>query len=412
MDLLGYGPLIRKTRREAYTELDRFRVKYVDRWLFSITTGSKAEGLTCVFKNDIDQIFVARNAMCLEEGIDQSTISGDIDLFNMNFQTTSAGYCRLLQGRHGPIGPIHIINALCEDGCGNFVLSSTLYLEQYTRVRLPGILYHASVGPSLPCSTGQFRLDKVHAIRCHCPSILQTWANRLRNWPPQKVIAMGAFVAPIGFKGSAFNHLEWRICVNTAETELVNNLNDTQVKIYVILKMVVHDVLSPNTKEITSYILKNIVLWLAENNPQEVFHSGSLFHWLHGGFDILQKSISTRHLSYYMIPERTFMAERDLHDNQQREFATSINCIMNEGPRLLLRLKKIRRAIVSHPEPLLWYSRMRTKLEILYLMMLNRFQCTDFNGICDESDSMIHSLSKRAVEIAVEVVWHMHQEGS
>ncbi|KAH3806766.1 hypothetical protein DPMN_135092 [Dreissena polymorpha] len=100
---------------------------------------------------------------------------------------------------------------------------------------------------------------------------MQTWANRTRQWPPpevvEKVVAMGAFVSPIGYKWSAYNHMEWRICFKTAETELGNNLKDTQVKIYVILKMIVNDILKPQTKEITSYVLKNIVLWLSENHP-------------------------------------------------------------------------------------------------------------------------------------------------
>ncbi|KAH3869028.1 hypothetical protein DPMN_032184 [Dreissena polymorpha] len=97
----------------------------------------------------------------------------------------------------------------------------------------------------------------------------------------EKVISMGAFVTPIGYKGSAFNHIEWRICFHTAETELVKNLNDTQIKIYVILKMIINEILKPETKKITSYTLLNIELWLAENNPQTMFHTGSLFHWLH-----------------------------------------------------------------------------------------------------------------------------------
>ncbi|KAH3874549.1 hypothetical protein DPMN_037795 [Dreissena polymorpha] len=52
----------------------------------------------------------------------------------------------------------------------------------------------------------------------------------------EKVSAMRDFVFPIGFNGSKYNHMEWRICFNTAETELVNNLNETQVKIIVMLK--------------------------------------------------------------------------------------------------------------------------------------------------------------------------------
>ena len=158
----------------------------------------------------------------------------------MNLKRTSAGYCRLLLWRHDPaIFPKVIFNALCAYRRGITLLSSTLYVEQFKpNVSFPKLVNHARAGPSWPWSYGPFTCDMVQAISCHCPSILQTWANRLRHWPPpevvEKVVSMGAFVTPIGYKGSAFNHVEWRICFNTAETELVKNLNDTQVKIYVI----------------------------------------------------------------------------------------------------------------------------------------------------------------------------------
>ncbi|KAH3808871.1 hypothetical protein DPMN_137230 [Dreissena polymorpha] len=100
-------------------------------------------------------------------------------------------------------------------------------------------------------------------MSCQSPSILQRWAQRSRHWPPpdvvQKVVSSESFLTPVGFKGSEYEHLEWRICFNIGETELVHNLNGTQAKVYVILKMVVKEVLKPNNKEITSYVLKNII---------------------------------------------------------------------------------------------------------------------------------------------------------
>jgi len=62
------------------------------------------------------------------------------------------------------------------------------------------------------------------------------------------------------------------VCFNAGEIELVNNPNDTQIKLYV-LKMIKNDVLHPRKKEVSSYTLKNIVLWMAENNPQASFHN-------------------------------------------------------------------------------------------------------------------------------------------
>ncbi|KAH3850406.1 hypothetical protein DPMN_092817 [Dreissena polymorpha] len=89
----------------------------------------------------------------------------------------------------------------------------------------------------------------VYALRCQCPGILQRWAQRSRLWPPtdvvKKVVSLGSVVTPIAFKGSEFQYLEWRICFNMGETELVHNLNAIQIQVYVILKMIAKEVLKP-----------------------------------------------------------------------------------------------------------------------------------------------------------------------
>ncbi|XP_052258689.1 uncharacterized protein LOC127863309 isoform X2 [Dreissena polymorpha] len=421
MNLLGYGPVIRQKRIEALNEWDRlWNAHCFDGVASSITAGSKAQGLTCVFESDKDMIYVLPNTMCLEYGFDESTIPDHINVFKMNTQSCSAGYCRLLLERSASLDHPVIFNSLIDNGHGMILMSSTYFVEHlknfYSSFR-PAVQYpHA--GPSLPWSLGPYRNDRVVAIHCNCRVILQKWASRTRHWPPpgiiEKVIAMRAFVTPIGFKGSEFNHVEWRICFNPAETELVNNLNDTQVKIYFILKMIVNDVLKPQTKEITSYILKNIVLWLAENNPQTLFYPESLFHWLHEGLDILRIAIFESQLPYHFIPERNLMAKRGHDVEQQRVLVRSITDMINEGPRMLLRLKKVRHAIVCHPEPLLWYSKRRTELELLKLEYTNRrLKCfKDENFMMYDFDIIGKALAVRMSEILLEVLRRMPFEGN
>ncbi|KAH3792599.1 hypothetical protein DPMN_146095 [Dreissena polymorpha] len=166
-------------------------------------------------------------------------------------------------------------------------------------------------------------MDTVVSLRCHCPSILKRWATRHRHWPPpvivQRVVSFGANVTPVGFKGSEFKQIEWRICFNTGETELVKNLNATQAKVYVLLKMIVKDVLRLCKKEITSYVMKNIVFWQAERNPQNTFSAKSLVHWLHDGLRELTTAIVKQQLSYYMIPDRNLMAENGLQEHQRSD---------------------------------------------------------------------------------------------
>ncbi|KAH3694399.1 hypothetical protein DPMN_081839 [Dreissena polymorpha] len=331
---------------------------------------------------------------------------------------TTAGYCIVLFGRLAPAGTSAIPDSLCENECGNTLLSSALFVDHFRNFPLESsTVSHPQAGPSLSWSNGPFKNDRVHAIRCHCPNMLQAWANRTRHWPPsdivEKVVAMGAFVTPIGFKGSKHIHVEWRICFNTGETELVNSLNDTHIKLYMLLKMIAKDILKPKMKEITSYTMKNIVLWLAKNNKSSLFHSESLFHWLHEGLDILRTAISTRQLPYYMIPERNLMATSGLSNEQQLLWGRTIKDMMEEGPRILLRLDKFRKAVIGYPEPLLWYSKMRTELEMWQLKLFNRqLQCEVTNSMVFETDTIVQTCIKRTNEIQQEVAWRMGIDGS
>ncbi|KAH3740081.1 hypothetical protein DPMN_046776 [Dreissena polymorpha] len=131
--------------------------------------------------------------------------------------------------------------------------------------------------------------------------------------------------------------------------------------------------------------------------------------------DVLRTAISVRQLPYYMIPERNLMAESGFDVAQQRELVRSITNIVNEGPRMLLWVKKIRQAIVCHPEPLLWYSKMRTELEMLALECNNMaVRCRDENLMIDQS-SVFNNLLTTAMRYyqIVQLVWmRMRLEGS
>ncbi|KAH3773697.1 hypothetical protein DPMN_175065 [Dreissena polymorpha] len=327
MNRLGYGEEIRRWRAKNYRENDRLsNARFTN--VIRITAGSKAEGLTCRFESDWDVLNVLNNVLCVETGINLHTIPDDMEVYRMD-TSVYPGHCRLFLMRQAHRYYTVIHNALCDNGKGDVLLSSGLVLDEistilrkYPQYPQVGNVQHERAGPSIPLSfLGVLHIDRVTSLRCHCPSILQRWASRHRHWPSPgvvlKVVSLGAYLTPVGYKGSEYKHMEWRLCFNTGETELVNNLNDTQAKVYVLLKMILKNVLKPRKKEITSYVMKNIVLWQAESNPQNKFDAESLFHWLHDGIRELGTAIATQKLSYYMVPERNLMAASGLQDKQQ-----------------------------------------------------------------------------------------------
>ncbi|XP_052217813.1 uncharacterized protein LOC127835427 [Dreissena polymorpha] len=410
MTRLGYGEQIRRWRVEKYKERDSL-MNARESDVTMITAGSKAEGLTCCYESDIDSLFVLEGILCVEAGISLHTLPDGIEVYRMDTCAYS-GHCRLLLERQARKHFKVIHTAQCDNGQGDILLSSSLFLDEMSAYSSTdsSVVRHERAGPSLPrLIGGELHTDHVFALRCHCPSILQRWASRPRHWPSpvlvQKVVSLGANVTAVGFKESEFKHMEWRIGFNTGESELVNNLNDTQAKVYVMLKMIVKDVLRPLKKEITSYVMKNIVLWQAESNPQNKFYAQSFFHWLHDGLRALRTAIVTQHLSYYMIPERNLMAASGLTYRQQSHWVEVITDMMAEGPRVILRLPKIRRAIVASPEPMLWYSMKRMELEMLALEEMNRLiTCPLENVVVDMTDAILQEIRRRQDEVLMEMI--------
>ncbi|KAH3798433.1 hypothetical protein DPMN_152032 [Dreissena polymorpha] len=422
MTRLGYGEEIRRWRVARYCEHDRHLNAQL-RDFTLMTAGSKAEGLTCLFESDRDILRTLNGVICVETGINLNTIPDDISVFWMDDTGVYPGHCILLLKRPARLLYTIINDALCEIGYGKLLLSSVLFIDECSRLatrhRLGTVetVLHERAGPALPETRGGIlKLDYVYSIRCQCPSILHRWAVRPRHWPQsvvvQKVVSLGAYVTPTGFRESENKHIEWRICFNSGETELMNNLNETQANVYVLLKWILKEIIKPTNKEITSYVLKNIILWQAENTPQTEFHSRSLLHWLHDGLRGLRTAIEKKLLNYYMIPERNLMEACGLEDALKRKWIKDITEMIESGPNVILRLEKIRKAIVASPEPMLWFSKTRTELEMLNLEKMNRVtKCENENGEHDVPDFMLYALRKRQEEILREMMIRMLMEG-
>ena len=240
-------------------------------------------------------------------------------VFLMDTENVAAGYAilkvvhldekKLLSAFIGIEGKAIVHAQMLRDG--ETIISSEQFLSKnYEYEKDEEIITIAGpAGRSIPdewvCET-----DAVFSIPCICKRINHAWVSRKRkfDWPSKELIAeiskLDGHVVPVGFKGSHTSGIEWRICYTLAEIKLVQSFNETQIKLHALLKIVGKRLLQTKCSDITSYILKNIILWMTEKMPTEKFQTKNLFGLLKVALKFLKQTIQKRCLPNYMIPER------------------------------------------------------------------------------------------------------------
>lgn len=232
-------------------------------------------------------------------------------------------------------------------------------------------------GPASRLSMGILQVDQVFALECNCPSLLEAWKSRPRryDWPPfdivEEVSKMKGYVVATGCDGGMFQKHEWRICFNTAENRLVESLADVQIKMYILLKMVLKDIIKPERNELSSFMMKNVVFWMAELNPQFLFTEESLVQWLLIALRILEKSLKVCMLPYYMIPYRNLFTCK-LTDQRRLKILQNLRNIRRIGPNILIRCEKILKGLhflIAKPDILFQFGERRNNIEMLFLQV-------------------------------------------
>ncbi|KAH3733599.1 hypothetical protein DPMN_040030 [Dreissena polymorpha] len=83
--------------------------------------------------------------------------------------------------------------------------------------------------------------------------------------------------------------------------------------------------------------------------------------------------------------------------------------MLEDGSRVILRLKRIRKAIVASPEPMMWFSKRRIELEMLLMECVN---ISDENGEVDYSFIIVNAMKSRLKDILRELEQRILLEGS
>ena len=166
-------------------------------------------------------------------------------------------------------------------------------------------------------------VDMVPAFCCLClPTRAMQWFTRKRlyDWPPQEVIEecrqLGFFVVPVGHPNSPEKDKEWRISLSLQERMLVTLFNSSQLKCFVVLKVLKNEVINQKLqgKILTSYHCKTCMLYMVETTPNDLWVPDNLLKCITACLKKLREWANDKYCPNYFIPEENMFDKLESKD--------------------------------------------------------------------------------------------------
>ncbi|XP_052766375.1 uncharacterized protein LOC128207473 [Mya arenaria] len=324
-----------------------------------IFVGSQREGIGFTFVSDLDVIQIYHFVQCLEniEVKDENKIA-----FYRETQSCSPGHYLLQLVHKGSNNKnFQFLEHAIIKRNGRIYLSSDLFMEENDDMfaKAEGHIGRNTVyldrkGPSLPKFVTQSHIEKIlfkmmsmpadadHTIDyvrgfpCSAYNLLKSWESRKREheWPSLAIIkhvpSLPCFLVPVGQKRTKNQDIQWRVCFTLGELTLVRSFNNTHTKTYVVLKQIGKQILKPISQQITSFVMKNIVLWEAEKRPLEQFKPKFLCTRIKDALLFLKTCIQENRLPYYMLPDRNLLPIK-FSKKDQGHLITQIDMLLEKG---------------------------------------------------------------------------------
>ena len=111
-----------------------------------------------------------------------------------------------------------------------------------------------------------------------------------------------------------------------------------------MLKLINRGLLKENGFTFSSFILKNIVLWLAQKCNQDNFRPETLFSWIVFILLFLKRAVKLNRLPYHMIPERNLLLEK-VQETERLLLEQTLSDILKSGPAMLYKCETINKLV-------------------------------------------------------------------
>ncbi|XP_045212673.2 uncharacterized protein LOC123563747 [Mercenaria mercenaria] len=339
-DIAVNEKMILKTRRTSVlketsrTIWHRARQHQITNYHF----GSWSEGTTTLgLKSDSDHLFTQDNFNVIQDWSEWTL--GKQNLRMIQNETTAPGYCLLQMLRpDAPLPDTH------EDG--NYFVKDTseriLFKNTVLDTIMTGIAQRQ--GPSLAQTnlSGMIDSDTVSAFPCTSwPQSAKACLDNLdvNNWPTafmkRYIKTTKCFVVAVGNKVSQNEDFEWRLSTSLAERCLMFNLNITQIRCYILMKMIIKTYINlDNESYISSFMCKTVLFHCIASKPLYKWKECNILNCLTYCILTLNRCISCGNCPHFFDHENNLMAGKFSNKVQQELLQRTANLIPCDGMSL------------------------------------------------------------------------------
>ncbi|XP_060565010.1 protein male abnormal 21-like [Ruditapes philippinarum] len=332
---------VMRRRRESMLEetMSNIRSRFTDQNVTYYHLGSQSEGTTTIgLQSDIDILGCPHDFNIIQNWSEWE--HGKINYLLIQDENTTQGYCFLQMLRDDEPLPVTVIpdENHITDRRGRILYKNTVidyYLQGAEQQHGPSI---AEQGQPGLCDS-----DKVIAYPCKSwPQSASGWLDRqgIGRWPTQEMrryaASTGFLVVPTGSKVSEYPELEWRISTSLTERCIMFNLNITQIRCYVLLKIILKSFLNPQDEiNISSFMCKTVLLNCVENTESGIWKDNNLFTCLTYCLLELHSCVQNDCCSHFIIPENNLMAGQFTAETKHELSKNICDFIQNDRQRLL-----------------------------------------------------------------------------
>ncbi|XP_053398821.1 uncharacterized protein LOC128556914 [Mercenaria mercenaria] len=304
--------------------------------------GSRTEGTTTLgLLPDFDTL-VCHNHFNIIQDIAEWQ-PGFINLLMIRDDSTPPGYCLLQKTDEDvPVPAEYVPNDIfVRDRRGRILMTNTWSFNNIPEGFIRRGPAHTIIG-----QPGYSDNDTVHAYYCKSwPLEALTWLQRqsVGHWPPYEIkrasLFDGCFVVPVGRTGTVDEELQWRISTSLTERKLMFSLNITQIRCYVLMKMILRSFHILTTDDaLSSFICKTVLLHCIATTQENFWQENNLLTCLNVSLTILWMVVYFENCPHFIIHENNLMEGR-ISAELKPQILEIISQIISSNGRALLGIQ-------------------------------------------------------------------------